>query len=428
MKVHFSRRDAFTLTEVLVSSALIVAIMAIMFTTIEQTRRTITTTTARVAQFQGARIAFEAMTRSLSQATLNTYYDLDRRNDIGQNPIGYRRNSDLHFVSGRAFQPKLLGGSDAKMDGDTVTADHLPGHAVFFQAPLGTTAEELSTQDLRYRGLTNLISVTGFYVRWDEERTLPQFLSRDETIDKRKRFRLMQVQQPAETMMVYTDSNYTILNEAGLAARPGQGYKNATDWIKVATGLLSLPNDFELPPGATRKANYSRPLAENIVALIILPKVPENDRDKKDRLDDITDDYEYDTCPQIAFDAQKRDFKTSDPMQLKLLNLRGHLSTTEVKQLHQLPPIVQVTMVAIDEASAQKLHDYSDDPTDFTEGLFTKVGTYAQFINDLGDPKNPKENSVIYRVSNPNGTLPTPRMNYRVFTTDVVLRGSKWSK
>jgi uncharacterized protein (TIGR02599 family) len=85
-RLKFSQAG-FTLTEVLVSSALIVGIMALMLTAVDQTRRTITNTTSRVSQFQSARVAFEAMTRTLGQATLNTYYDLDRSGDANQNPL-----------------------------------------------------------------------------------------------------------------------------------------------------------------------------------------------------------------------------------------------------------------------------------------------------------------------------------------------------
>src|SRR5689334_17759637 len=143
MKVlNLSRvRAGFTLTEVLVSSALIVGIMALMLTTVDQTRRTIANTTSRVAQFQSARVAFESMTRTLGQATLNTYYDLDRSGDVNQNPIGFRRQSDLHFVSGLASQAKLLGKA-ATGDKTPRNSNYFPGHAVFFQAPLGVTAEE----------------------------------------------------------------------------------------------------------------------------------------------------------------------------------------------------------------------------------------------------------------------------------------------
>lgn len=431
MKLSISpqARGAFTLTEVLVSSALIVAIMALMFTTLEQTRKTINATTSRVSQFQSARVAFESMTRTLNQATLNTYYDLDRTSDRAQNPLRYRRQSDLHFVSGAAFQPKFF---TAQGEGEEArTPAHYPGHAIFFQAPLGVTSEENSLEDKarRYRGLSSLLSVVGFYVKWDDDPVLPRFAERrEDVVSKRWRFRLMQVQQPAETVMVYADSNYTNLTASGAKASPGAGFAGATDWIKVALGDLPFPAGFRPPEGTEERMDYSRGLAENIVAIIIIPKLPERDRSSPNRLDDLSSNYEYDSCPQIAFDSQKREFNPNDPASNLEAQIGNQNGGRTLKQLHQLPPILQVTMVAIDETSAQKLQDYSEDPHDFTIGLFRNLSTEAQFLQELGDPANPDSNSLVHRLSNPDGALPTPRLNYRIFTSDVVLRGSKWSK
>jgi hypothetical protein len=36
--------------------------------------------------------------------------------------------------------------------------------------------------------------------------------------------------------------------------------------------------------------------------------------------------------------------------------------------------------------------------------------------------------SLIYKIANPDKTFDYPKLNYRVFTTDVVMRGAKWSK
>lgn len=439
LPISCASRDGFTLTEVLVSSALIVAVMGLMLTTIDQTRRTINSTTARVTQFQSARVAFDSMTRTLSQATLNSYWDMDRSGDEQQNPLGYRRNSDMHFISGKAFQDKILVGPDPL--GKPRTAARFPGHAVFFQAPIGVTAEEeQSTTSIsyglrRYRGMTNLLSACGFYVRWDEDAALPDFMGKNEKYGpNRMRFRLMEVRQPAERLMLYADANYTTvrLDPNPMNANPGVGYPGATDWLKVAVGTKELPKNFKLPTGEKTISDSSRSLAENIVALIILPKVPVQDRKSADRLDDLTTDFEYDSCPQVASDAMRREFKKNDPM-ANLKNVTAQVANVgpkALKQLHQLPPIVQVTMVAIDEASAQKLQDYvgTSEPPEFADGLFTKVSTQQAFLRELGDPANLGKTSLIYRLSNPNKDLPTPRLNYRVFTTDVVLRGSKWSK
>ena len=118
---------------------------------------------------------------------------------------------------------------------------------------------------------------------------------------------------------------------------------------------------------------------------------------------------------------------------MNLMNFVQAFGTTkQAKQIHQLPPIVQVTVVAIDEDSASKLQAYAEAngnlPPDYTAGLFSSVKTYEDFLKDLGDPANPGRNSLIYKIANPDGDNSTPKLNYRVFTTDVVMRGAKWSK
>jgi uncharacterized protein (TIGR02599 family) len=109
------------------------------------------------------------------------------------------------------------------------------------------------------------------------------------------------------------------------------------------------------------------------------------------------------------------------------MNVKRNLNAKALKQLHQLPPIVQVTMIAVDEESGTKLASYSEEPPDWMSGRFARLNTTEQFQRELGDPVKPTRDSLIYRIGNPDRTHPTPPMKYRVFTTDVVLRGAKWS-
>jgi len=431
MQPSFSQRQrGFTLTEVLVSSALIVAIMALMLTTIDQTRRTINSTVSRVTQFQAARIASEAMTRNLSQATLNTYWDLDR--DTNKNPLRYRRQSDLHFVSGRASS---TGSSGAPAKFFTEGENLYPGHAVFFQAPIGFTASEIGTgssTQREYAPLSSLLSVVGYYVKWEKDTSLPSFMhGQYNAAEDRYRYRLMEVMQSGETNMVYNSVNYTAISN--MAVSPNSPYKNATDWVQVALGRLPLPDAVaKRLPGSSSNGNkfdFSRSLAENIVAVIILPKVAEQDRDSSGNLDDLTKDFEYDSRPPEAFAQQKRELTLNVDVGATLRARDYRL----VRQLHQLPTIVQVSMVAIDEESAIKLEDWvknvnGGNPPNWTTGMFKSVSSAQAFIKELGDPANPDPSSLIYKISNPDRRLPQPKLNYRVFTTDVVMRGAKWSK
>lgn len=421
MKTAFSskHRRGFTLAELLVSSAIIVMIMGFLFVTVDQTRRTIDSTTSKVAQFQAARVAFDAMTRNLSQATLNTYWDMDYDSKTN-NPFRYRRQADLHFVVDKA---------NVLVKRDQTSPSFFPGHGVFFQAPLGVTAEDFNTNAAspsgyrKYRALSNLLSVVGYYVEWGDDPQVPEFIKTQTEINKPKyRFRLMEVAQAAEANMVYNNTNYTTV--VGMSVNPASPYPDPRDWIRVATGEKALPTGVAGPNGG-KKLNSARPLAENVVALILVPKLSERDR-TGNQINDLTGNGSvYDSRPKAAYDVQARTVPAATSR-----DLNAALSPVQRKQLHQLPPILQVTMVAIDEESGSKLQDQGTNPPNWMDGMFESFTTEAAFQKELGvgDPASIDANSLVYKLSNPERTLPTPRMNYRIFTTDVVLRNSKWSK
>jgi uncharacterized protein (TIGR02599 family) len=384
----------------MVSSVIVVMILGFLFVTVDQT----------VGQFQAARIAFDSLSRNLSQATLNTYWDLDMRNG---NPVNYRRQSDLHFVIDKAY--KLFTAGDA---------GKYPTDAVFFQAPLGFTAEEAVVGQRKYRALNNLLSVVGYYIEWDEEKNMPDFLTSNEALSqKRYRYRLMEVIQPAEMNMVYNNTNYTFSDR--VTGIPQSPYKDSRDWVRVALGQLPLPGGLPLQASG-KPISSARVLGENVIALIIIPKKAEKDRSSADALDDIIGipgkETMYDSRPQVAFLAQERPRSTA-----VYHDVTRTISAKERLQLHQLPPILQVTMVAIDEDSGARLEAHSTTPPSWTSGLFQKYSTVPLFAKEMGDVPEPEKTSLIYKLANPEKTLPTPRVNYRVFSTDIVMRGSKWT-
>src|SRR5437867_2293961 len=67
----------FTLVEVMVSMAILVLLLLVLVSITDATRKTWSYTSSKIEQFQDAREAFESITRKLSQATLNTYWDYD---------------------------------------------------------------------------------------------------------------------------------------------------------------------------------------------------------------------------------------------------------------------------------------------------------------------------------------------------------------
>jgi uncharacterized protein (TIGR02599 family) len=85
--------EGFTLVELLVSVGLITLIALLLASMTNATASTWRYTTGRIEQFRSAEMAFEAVTRRLSQATLNTYWDYDNP----AAPRKYVRQSDLRF-------------------------------------------------------------------------------------------------------------------------------------------------------------------------------------------------------------------------------------------------------------------------------------------------------------------------------------------
>jgi uncharacterized protein (TIGR02599 family) len=409
---------AFTLVEV-VSAALIVIVLGFLLTTVNQTQRVITGTTSRVNQFQSSRVAFEALTRTLSQATLNTYWDMDY--DANANPTNYRRQSDMHFYSGP--MSGLLSTST------TTGPKTYPGHGVFFQAPLGYTAKVSNPTNpkTRYNALTNALNVVGYYVEWNDGlkySKVPKFIRDAEgaTAGARYRFRLMQTIQPTESVMVYNNTNYTQPSSSGKSP-----FKNATDWIKVATGRLALPTGLDVDYTENPK-DHSRVLADNVVALLILPKLAEKDRATVDD-SGLTSNYTYDTRPQIAYDAVwKNNY-----------NLTTALTAEQKKQVNQLPPVLQVVMVAIDEPSGAKLEEFSvkkdnKEAYEFCKDLFKAAPAnssikISNFLADIGEDKEAiGKDTLAGRLLNVAKDAGRPVLNYRIFSADVQIRGAKWSK
>lgn len=329
------RGGGFSLVEMLVALAILAMILAFIFGITQQVGTVWKNSSGKIESFQGARAAFESMTRSLGQATLNNFYDYDDPNA----PTAYVRKSALHFVCGKSLVPGQV------------------AHAVFFQAPLGYT------QAAAAQGLGTLLNACGYYVRYGDDLSRPSFLA---PATPRYRFRLMQYLQPAENLGVYV---YAPLGGA-----------NAYKW-------------FTADLAATPPANLY-PLAENIVALVVLPALSILDRTASGSAAPLAPAYEYDTL-----DASKAGAASAN----------------------QLPPLLQVAMVAIDEPSALRLGNGAAAPN-FLQGpsgvLFTDSTRLGQDLQALGNnldaaPGNAAGNRV--------------RLNYRVFQSEVALRNAKWS-
>src|SRR5262245_24019433 len=97
----------FTLTETLLTGSILAIVMGVLLVMTDQTTRLFSGTAAKIEQFQDSRVAFEAMTRRMAGATLDTYlglqYQTESRGDAdvtSRTPTGYERGSQLRFRSG----------------------------------------------------------------------------------------------------------------------------------------------------------------------------------------------------------------------------------------------------------------------------------------------------------------------------------------
>lgn len=336
----------FSIVELLVATAILAVILGIIFSITQMISQSWGKSTAKIEAFQAARAAFDSMSRKVSQATLNTYYDYydatgNTRASYGTNTTGfsparYGRASDLHFLSGKS----LVTGQ--------VT------HSLFFQTPSGYS------DNTNYTGMDSLLNGCGFYIAYDKDNTLPGFVSAlPHKPADRYRFRLMQYFQPSQDLQVYNP--------------PSSGPAGQKAWFQN-------PLIGNTPPISI--------LSENVIAMAVLPKLSRTDASEaaqQGRPDVLSDTYEYDSRATTA------------------------AGLTD----HQLPPVLEVVMVAIDENSARRFCVNGSAPTfglgGGLSGLFQQSDQLDADLKTLTD------------------ALIAQHVTYRVFRSEIAVRGAKWS-
>ena len=357
-KASRGKRGGFTLVELLVSMGIMVLLLLVLVLITDATRRTWTYTTGKIEEFRDAREAFESITRRLSEATLNTYWDYD--NDTS--PTKYERQSELRFISGSATT--LLTG----VNGSNGSSIQTVTHASFFQAPLGYTTSG------SYANLQSLLNTWGYYIQFDSDsQTRPVFMNTTPNSPAlRYRFRLMELMEPSDSLTLYSYTN-------GKTVYSGTNSYTGTNWFTVPLNEVALP---------------ARVLAENVVALVLLPKLTPQDQTAGGNT--YTD---ASLAPTYLYDSTGTNMTTTTDPNLDPVN--------------QLPPVVQVTMVAVDEASYNRYQTTQSGttmPVLYSTGLFAQSGSYAADLQTL------------------QTNLTTEKVNYRVFTSNVSIKAAKWSR
>lgn len=343
-RIHHRSRQGFTLVELLVSMAVLSILMVMVSSVVSEVQRSWGATTAKVSQFREARRAFDIVKINLGQATLNTYvrYRFDNASDpfspftaSGEEipnaaPTRYVKFSELQFVSGPTAT--VLGTA-----GNSLVTQ---GHSVFFQAPLGYST--------RYTNLPTALNPRGYYVAFGGDATYrPPFLAG--RVDEKFRYRLMEYAPPTENNVIYDENS------------PDQ-----SDWF-------------------TNVVTHSRPVADNVITLIISPKRVMNRNEVGDPRD-IAPNYQYNSAVLPTADS------------------------AQPRNAYELPPEIEVAMVVVDERSADALAR--------TSGMDPPLPTTG-FVNATGDNFRADLEAL-------ERTLVAAKVNFRVFTATVTMRNSKW--
>jgi uncharacterized protein (TIGR02599 family) len=353
------------LVEILVAAVITVVLVAILLQITSLAGTTVSLSTQKLSAFQSARTAFDIMTRNLSQATLNTY--LDYYNSSGQRRTD--TNSDANNNGATAnFQPVCYGrASDLQFVIQANQINPNCGQEVYFQAPRSYSA------DANLQSVQGLLNACGYYVQFGNAS-----LFQPSTVSTAKyRYRLMQGMEPTENLAVFT---------ATALSGTGSTTDNSTTW------LTNIYN------GSGQNSVYVTPLADNVIALIIWPRLSFNDDPTGDKLllnpqGGATDSYSYDSQWNVAPN-------TAAPYDQKIT-------------ADQLPPDVQVTMVVLDEASALRAQGTSTvQPTVITSALAGRFLTADNYQADLTGLAN---------------QLTAAHLNFQIFNTTVAMRESKWS-
>ncbi|HSI86772.1 MAG: Verru_Chthon cassette protein C [Candidatus Methylacidiphilales bacterium] len=328
-RFNFNNRNGFTIVELLVSMLIMSVALLVLFSLIEQTSTVWRRSSDKMEAFQNGRAAFDLLTRSLSQATLNTYLDYDNITA----PTTYLRKSDLRFL----VTPAGAGG---------IPGSQGTGQGVFFQATANRTDDSAA-----YGGMDGLLTTCGFYVEFGSDAaSKPSFV----TAPARYRYRLMQLIVPTENNRIYAVTDNT--------------------WF---TGFSSK----------------ALPVADNVIALILRPQDP-----------GMT------TAPAALSGVTPPNLTAN-----YTYNSAATFSGTQPPTSNQLPPLVHVTMVVLDESSAKRLENGTTEPTAIKAAMADKFTDPAQYAADIDELEKALNTSL-------------PPLSYRIFTSVVPIRESKWTK
>jgi uncharacterized protein (TIGR02599 family) len=205
----------------------------------------------------------------------------------------------------------------------------------------------------------------------------------------------MEFMEPSENLSVY---HYTL----PAIVTPPQGGGAAPIPFNWFTDTLSKP----VTAGSLLPYHV---LAQNVIALVILPKLSKQDAATLTGIS--SGDPDSALAPYYYYNSA----------------ITGEVGTNKaLNSRNQLPPVLQVTMVAIDDVSAARKMPKLSDAEDLvknTLGLSKRFLVASKYHNDLdmhtpGTTSDPSLEDLL--IQN--------KINYRIFSTNVSIRGAKWSR
>jgi uncharacterized protein (TIGR02599 family) len=411
-------RGGFTLVEMLVSTAIMLIVILVLLQVVAGMTNIWHNTSGQISSFQSARAAFNVITRSLSRATLKSYYDyidsagnvvtattLQNADDF--NTIkGFARSSDLWFMCG----PTTTFSKSPPM----TPANIFPGDACFFTAPLGVASSS------NYKFLQRSLNFLGFYVTYNtldvtgSGNSLPPWLetAMGFTAASPYRFRLMEYLENTDQTSMY---NNTVFNTYTTAIN-----NPVSVAIKGNTAIVGY--------GQANTLGENVVLAENIVLLIFRPRVEPADEKILATALGVTP-YNSTTANSIISPNYGYDSRAwwSTETTLAIGTTQGTyrvLNATYASHMRsQLPPIVDVAMVAVDPNSIIRLGTTSTTPP---AALQVSQSLFGLSTAGACNPDSPASVNMDSDLATFGTQLATNHIHYRIFRTSVQMEGAAW--
>ena len=370
---------AFTLVELLVAMAILGILLVAVSISMQGVQSAWRLTRSAVRENLEGRRALETVVTNLSRATLHPRWvpNLDPVTNPTGIPTALLPESDLHYVSGpaRTLVPGVRSSS---------------GHAVFFQGPFGFPGSSRTIQNNSdtpyYQTLPHTLSAWGYYVEFGQDQTeLPNFLTstrQGRPAPPRKfRFRLMEYRQPAHEL--------SLLVQPPDYPRPLQALQNSNNTLYE---WFQAPIANSQPGGSAFNRRVSI-VAENILALVVVPYDPHLVTLANGGSNST---LPYQLAPDYLFDSRRHQWEQG--------------SALGAATRHQLPPAVEIAIVALSEDVWDNLTEaeairQGESLVSLMSGLFL---TAANFSNDL---------ETLDRELNDR------RLDHQVMTQVVLLNG-----